>query len=156
MAVDAPGERVRSSGTELAYRDTVALRAGCTVRLLLDAVRFAYVRGGLGFETSPIPPQPGWTNLLDSDRAIAGLGAALDMPPLWGILGRLQGAVQVHWLPERRFDKRIDPGIAGRSSAALGDEDVATPGIQVSNPGYPAVWGGGVVLTFFATLEGQF
>src|SRR5262245_24034238 len=57
------------------YNDIFSVRAG----LLWRATETLMVRAGGGFEPSPMPDQPGVTNLLDGNKIILAAGAGLEL-----------------------------------------------------------------------------
>lgn len=139
------------------WHDTFALRAGGE----FDRGALT-LRGGYGFETSPVPAtQPGVTNLLDGNKHLVGLGLGHRWPRALGGKGlRLDGHVQVQAVGARRMRKVVlAAGAEGGSFDGLRDEvvddpnDPTTLGVQISNPGYPSIESGGQVLSAGVTLE---
>jgi hypothetical protein len=133
------------------FRDTFGTRAGVEKQL-----GPAFVRGGWAFETSPVPAhQPGVTNLLDGPKHTFSLGLG------WAV-GRLRldlhGGAQV--VGQRTLVKRIaGPDESPSPFEGLRDEVLDNPnapetlGVQISNPGYPSLDGGGVVLSAGLSVE---
>jgi hypothetical protein len=124
------------------------------------------LRAGFAFESSPVPEQPGRTNLLDGHKLIVSLGAGLDLGRRLKRRVTLDLHVRVHALIPRTFEKRVvtssqecpaQPPALGPDQA-LSDEvpcdrtDVTTLGLQISNPGYPSLRASGVVLSGGLTL----
>ncbi len=139
------------------WRDTFGARIGG--ELELDRVT---LRGGYGFETSPVPgAQPGITNLLDGPKHTVGLGVGWGFPrAVAGKSLRLDVHVQTQLVGQRRLQKSIlAPGAAGGSFDGLRDEVVddanepSTLGAQISNPGYPSITSGGQVFSGGMTME---
>lgn len=139
------------------WHDTFAARTGG--ELTRGALT---VRGGYGFETSPVPAaQPGITNLLDGPKHTLGLGGGWRWP---GAVGgkdlRLDVHVQAQLVGARRLRKQLlAAGADGGSFDGLRDEvvdnpnDPATLGVQISNPGYPSIASGGQVFSGGVTIE---
>lgn len=149
-AIDAPPPR-------LAYRDTGSLRLGVEgTRDLGRGVGLA-VRGGYGFESSPIPAeQPGVTNLLDGPKHLVTAGAGIAIAAgAASVRIDLHGQLQV--LQPRTLVKRVVPDESD-PSAGLRDEVQDDPrkpetlGAQISNPGYPSIRGAGFVWAAGLTL----
>jgi long-chain fatty acid transport protein len=131
-----------------------------TVHLGLDQVAWrsrrleVHVRGGYGYDPSPVPAaQPGVTNLMDGPKHVLGLGGGLRLA---GVLGRpltVDGHVGLHVVRERSYTKRVFGPGEGTANPydGLRDEvkdvstDPSSQGIQISNPGYPGLGGGGHV-----------
>jgi hypothetical protein len=157
-----PGERVEASvdvvrASWSSYRtihnqvpgahfdDVFNLRVG----LAVDLARGVVVRGGYGFEPTPLPPQRGVTNLLDSTRHVAALGGGFDLDALGWAPVVIDGHVRSHLLTGQ--DESKDPGL-------LRDVDRDAAGKQIGNLGYPGFSSGGAVfeagLTFHLYLDG--
>ena len=120
------------------------------------------LRGGYGFETSPVPAaQPGVTNLLDGPKHTVGAGVGLRWAKARAgkpITLELHGQVQI--VGGRTLAKTIlAEGEAGGGFDGLRDEVVddpgepATLGAQISNPGYPTLSSGGQVFSAGVTVE---
>jgi len=107
------------------------------------------VRGGYGFETSPVPArQTGVTNLLDGPRHTFALGGG----HAWGRI-RLDAHVQLQVVQHRELTKLLDDGKhAYDPFTSLRDEDTATPDVQITNPGFPGIRGGGQVVSGGLTM----
>lgn len=129
---------------DVPFEDTVSARAGVEV----SGVAGFVVRGGYGFETTPVPAaQPGVTNLLDGHRHTIGLGGGRS----WGRL-RIDAHAQVQLVGERTIEKKVVGPIDYDAFDGILDEDPDTSGVQTSNPGYPGLAGGGQVLACGVTL----
>ncbi|MGE0547790.1 MAG: OmpP1/FadL family transporter [Kofleriaceae bacterium] len=127
------------------FDDTFGVRAGAEVYALPDLT----VRGGYGFETSPVPRvQTGVTNLFDGNRHTFALGAGYR----WGRI-RIDAHLQVQRIGHHTLDKLIHEGGTFDPFTSVPDEDDAMAGDQTSNPGYPSLRGGGSVLSGGLTLE---
>jgi long-chain fatty acid transport protein len=136
------------------FENTVSLRAGVEKRL-----GDVLLRGGYGYETSPIPSgQHGITNLVDGPKHLFGLGAGF-------VFGRVRIDLhaQLHLVGERVLEKRIAGGDSDDDDLdiydALRDEVVDDPnepstlGVQISNPGFPSIRGGGRVISGGLSVE---
>jgi hypothetical protein len=125
-----------------AFHDTVSVMAG----LEWEAQRWLTVRGGGGYEPSPISSQTADSNYLGAGTTVLALGAGVDLRPLV------------------RFPMRIDAHVRGRFGAeetatkdasSLTDADSTTRGKQIDNLGYPGfasqstLYQVGLSLTFF-------
>jgi hypothetical protein len=139
------------------WQDTIGAKAGGELE-----VGRATVRGGYGFETSPVPAeQPGITNLLDGPKHTIGAGFGWRWPrAAGGKEVRVDVHVQAQLVGARRLRKDVlASGADGGSFDGLRDEvvddanDPATLGAQISNPGYPSIAGGGQVFSGGVTLE---
>jgi hypothetical protein len=140
------------------WRDTFSARLGGDVAVGERVT----LRGGYGFETSPVPAsQPGTTNLLDGPKHTVGLGVGWRWPKA---LGRRAVALELHGQAQlvgaRTLRKTILASDAtGGSFEGLRDEVIddpqtpATLGAQISNPGYPTIDSGGQVFSGGVTLE---
>jgi long-chain fatty acid transport protein len=143
---------------DVPYRDTIAARLGGTVQAG-DALT---VRGGYGFETSPIPAdQPGTTNLLDGPKHTVGLGLGVGWRRAGGKRVRLDLHGQAQLVGARTLTKRLydpssgaayDPFTSLRDEVVDDPQDAATQGVQVSNPGYPGLRSGGQVFSGGLTM----
>jgi long-chain fatty acid transport protein len=136
----------------LHYSDAYSVRIGAEWRRDVAKEVSLRLRAGYGFETSPIPrDQGGVTNLLDGFKHFVGFGIGLRFTH--GPLAfRLDAHGQVHAMQSVTLDKRIAPaGTNPDPATSLRDEQPddpnhpATLGVQVSNPGWPRITGGGAV-----------
>lgn len=135
------------------WKDTFSARLAGDVALT-DALT---LRGGYGFETSPVPSQqPGTTNLLDGPKHTIGAGLGVH----WKQGARpiaLELHAQAQLVGARTLRKTLIT--EGGSFDGLKDEVVddpnepATLGVQVSNPGYPTIDSGGQVFSAGVTVE---
>lgn len=141
---------------QVPYRDTVGLAVGGQVQV---GAGWA-LRGGYGFESSPIPAtQTGVTNLLDGPKHRISSGAGLILP--WGPRTvRFDLHARAELVGDRTLDKRIagagevyDPFTALRDEVTDDPNDPATQGAQISNPGYPRLESGGQVYSAGVTME---
>jgi hypothetical protein len=108
------------------------------------------VRGGYGFETSPVPAkQTGVTNLLDGPRHTFAFG----LGRMWGRF-RVDAHVSMQVVQSRTIEKELDNGLGEYDPyKTLRDEDTMTNGLQISNPGFPNISSGGQVLSGGVTVE---
>ncbi len=139
------------------WHDTLGGRLGAEARLGSAAT----LRGGYGFETSPVPAlQPGVTNLLDGPRHTLGAGFGLSWSRGRGKRVRVDVHVQTQIVQARTLRKSVfAAGEEGDGFDGLRDEvtddanDPATQGAQISNPGYPRIDSGGQVFSAGLTME---
>ena len=144
---------------DVPYHDTIAVRVGGEITPIANLT----LRGGYGFETSPIPTtQTGVTNLLDGPKHTIGAGIGLGWRRAGGKAMRLDGHVQAQLVGARSLSKQIydpssgepyDPYTSLRDEVTDDPQDPATLGDQISNPGYPGVTSGGQVFSAGVTLE---
>lgn len=144
---------------EVPWKDTFGARLGAEGHLPGDRVDLT-LRGGYGFETSPVPAsQPGTTNLLDGPKHTLAIGLGLGFRA-GGRRLRIDLHAQAQLVGARTLRKTISPsGATPASFDALRDEVVDDPsepstlGTQISNPGYPSIRSGGQVLSGGVTVE---
>lgn len=140
------------------WRDSLGGRLGAEGAVTETVI----LRGGYGFETSPVPArQPGVTNLLDGPRHTIAAGVGLIG---WRRGGTKRVRVDLHLQAQvvqpRTLDKRVfAAGEDGDGFDGLRDEvtddpnEPATQGAQISNPGYPTIDSGGQVFSGGLTVE---
>ena len=139
------------------WKDTFGGRLGAEAPLGEAII----LRGGYGFETSPVPAaQPGVTNLLDGPHHTIAAGIGLVHKRVKGKRVRLDLHVQTQIVQPRTIRKSVfAAGEDGDSFDGLRDEvtddanDPATQGAQISNPGYPRIDSGGQVFAGGMTME---
>ncbi len=104
--------------------DTVSIASG------IEARRGPWaVRGGIGFEPSPIPAQTGDTNYLGGNTLVLALGGGID-------LRRHKWSLPV--VIDAHVRARIDAAESARKNpSALSDADSTLPGTQIDNMGFP-------------------
>lgn len=137
---------------DVPWKDTIGVRAGAETAL----ASHLWLRGGYGFETSPVPArQPGVTNLLDGPKHTLSLGLGWTRGRM-----RIDLHAQAQLVGARTMEKVIAPeGEQPPLFDALRDEvvddpgDPATQGAQISNPGFPRIETGGAVLSGGLTVE---
>jgi hypothetical protein len=106
------------------FSNTVSVMAG----LEYSALRWLTLRGGGGYEPSPIPAQTGDTNYLGAGTVVLSLGAGID----------LRSLLHVPVLVDFHVRSRIgtEQNVA-KNAGLLSDADSSTPGQQIDNLGYP-------------------
>lgn len=125
------------------FEDTFGARAGLESKL----GRWT-ARGGYGFETSPSPAvQAGVTNLLDGPRHTFAAGGGRTFGRL-----RVDAHVQLELVGGRELVKEVDNDNPDPFKT-LRDEDPMLDGVQITNPGFPSIRGGGHVLSAGLTVE---
>jgi hypothetical protein len=143
------------------FKDVVALRVGAEYRVSLPRKLVMPLRVGLGFETSPVPDQPGRTNLLDGHKLMFSIGGGIDLGRMLKRRVWVDLHLRLHLLVPRTIRKKISvsaqecPATAPPlgPDQALSDEvpcdrtDDTTLGLQISNPGYPYLKVKGLVLS---------
>lgn len=149
---------------KIQFRDVIGIRAGAEARRPLAARLDGVLRLGYGFESSPVPDQPGVTNLLDAPKHFVSAGAGLVYTFARAERGkharlRLDAHGQLQILQTATLTKQVaPPGTSPDPAAALRDEvpddpmNPATLGAQISNPGYPRITGGGFAWAASLTL----
>jgi hypothetical protein len=138
---------------DVPFENTAAIRVGVEKQLGDFALRAGY-----GWESSPVPgDQHGITNLIDGHKHLLGVGGGVRLGRL-----RIDLHAQLHLVGERVLDKRIATPDDDEELGAydlLRDEvvdDASEPetlGVQISNPGFPEIRGGGKVLSGGITME---
>lgn len=146
---------------QVPFKDSVAVRAGVEYRVALPKGIHLPLRLGLGFESSPVPEQPGRTNMLDGHKLVVSGGVGVDLGTLMGRRVWVDLHLRLHAVLPRVFEKKIVvPGSECPAQPspvtpdeALGDEvpcdrtNDETLGLQLSNPGYPRLRASGFVLS---------
>jgi len=146
---------------QVEFKDVFAVRVGAEYRVSLPRKLVLPLRVGVGFETSPVPDQPGRTNLLDGHKLMFSLGGGLDLGRLLKRRVWVDVHLRLHVLVPRTIRKKISvsaeecPATAPPlgPDQALSDEvpcdrtDDTTLGLQISNPGYPYLKVRGFVLS---------
>jgi long-chain fatty acid transport protein len=152
---------------EVPWKDTFGARLGVEKVLGLDGGGSWALRGGYGFETSPVPAQqPGVTNLLDGNKHTISLGLGWRVPFGEAKPGepRKHLRIDLHAQAQLVGSRTLRKTVAGADEMpapfdALRDEVVDDPGepstlgIQVSNPGYPSIRSGGEVFSGGLSME---
>jgi long-chain fatty acid transport protein len=139
------------------YNDIYSVRAGLSWQVLDRDAASLMLRAGGGFEPSPMPDQPGVTNLLDGNKIILSAGAGLQLQHLLPQPVRIDAHVMAHLVQSRTFAKQVfknnDPNCPSSDNVCgLHDEVTGTTGTQISNVGYPSIDGGGAVVEGGVTL----
>lgn len=156
-----PFVRVRAliSGVELTrlppedqYRNVFNVRFGLAVQQQLDPKLVLTWRAGQFYEPSFVVDQPGRSNLIDGPKLGWSAGAGLAVSGVLSRPVRFDAHLQLVNMLSRRSDKVVSSVDQARSDPnALADDD-PSPGLQIGNPGYPFVAGGGRVMTLGATV----
>ena len=125
-----------------AFNDTLSISSGVEAKI----AKGIFVRGGLGFEPTPIPAQTGLTNYLGGNAIIGALGAGFDFRELKHLPFIVDAHVRMRADATRGATKNV---------AAMPDADATTAGTQIDNMGFPGfrsqafMFQGGVTATFF-------
>jgi len=138
------------------FKDAWGARAGVDVSAL-DRARLGFVvRGGLGVETSPVPEQIGVTNMMDGTKVNLALGAGVRIGRIGKHAITIDGHLGLHLVTRQSFEKRVlgptDTGDGLRDELPDMAANPSTLGVQISNPGYPRLEGGGAVLAGGLTM----
>jgi long-chain fatty acid transport protein len=141
---------------DLRYQDIVTVRAGLEWQVAGVTAAQVVLRAGAGYEPSPVPDQPGVTNLVDGDKLILAGGAGVVLSRLLPLPVRIDAHLMAHRVSDRTYVKRVFP--IGDTSCPLANpvcglhdevrDNPSTPaslGTQISNVGYPSLSGGGTV-----------
>jgi long-chain fatty acid transport protein len=152
---------------EVPWKDTFGVRFGAEKNMAMDDGGSWALRGGYGFETSPVPAeQPGVTNLLDGNKHTVSAGVGFRFVVGEAEQGkprrhmRIDVHAQAQLVQRRTLHKKVAaPGETPLPFDVLRDEVVdddsepSTLGVQVSNPGYPTIRSGGEVFSGGLTME---
>lgn len=148
------------------FEDTLNWRLGFEMPMGDEAS----ARFGLGWVPSPVPPQTGRTNHVDTDRFVISAGGGRTFE-LWDESFSVDAAVQVHALRETVTHKAaVDGGhpvcapgvtalcdeVADRAVDAPGLPARDTIGLQTGNPGFPGFTAGGYVVLAGVELKWRF
>jgi hypothetical protein len=107
-----------------AFTDTLSVMGGVE----WAALPWLTLRGGGGYEPSPIPAQTGDTNYLGADTVVLAAGAGLDLRRLC----RMPVLVDLHMRGRLGLEQS-----ATKNASSLTDADPSTSGQQIDNLGYP-------------------
>ena len=119
--------------------DVVSVRAG----LEWWVAPFFAVRGGWGFEPTPVPEQRATSNFVDTDRHVLAMGMGFDLEELgWA---RLRVDLHARFHLHARATHTKDP-------ALLEDAHPDIDGLQIDNQGYPGYDAGGTFGQIGATV----
>lgn len=146
---------------DVEFKDTISAKVGFEYRIPVPKGIHLPVRAGLGFESSPVPDQPGRTNMLDGHKLIISAGMGVDLGLLLGRRVWVDMHLRMHVLIPRTFEKVLSAAQpecpASRAplgpDGALLDEvpcdrtNTETLGFQLSNPGYPRLRASGMVFS---------
>lgn len=132
---------------DVPFEDTLNPRVG--VAHLLRP--WLTVRGGYGFEPTPVPEQVGDENYLGADTHMLALGAGSDLRKLWR---RIPVGVDVFTRVRFGGSQQVD-----KDPNRLSDATPELPGQQIDNLGHPGFrssaffWQAGLSLTLFVGRE---
>ena len=135
------------------FHDIVTLHAGGEQRFALGRRFELALRAGYGYDQSPIPRnQPGVTNLMDGDKHLLTVGVGGRLKKLGPATLTVDAHFGIQFVTERTYtkhifgkDEEIVPFNGLRDEVKDSTLDPASRGIQISNPGYPSIKGGGFV-----------
>jgi long-chain fatty acid transport protein len=106
---------------EVGFRDIVTVRAGVEWKLWARGDWQVDLRGGYGFEPSPVPAQKGATNFVDGDKHLVALGA--------GLLRRGSFALDAHILVQVVGATRVEKGAGAPFPVLEGGGAVVSGGL---------------------------
>lgn len=135
------------------FHDIVTVHAGGEQRIRVGRRLELRLRAGYGFDQSPIPrKQPGVTNLMDGDKHMVTAGVGARVTRLLPAALTIDAHFGVHFVGSRTYTKHVFtadeepvPFKGLRDEVKDTSTDPASRGVQVSNPGYPSIKGGGFV-----------
>jgi hypothetical protein len=149
-----PGLNLASDLPKAPTRDIVSLRGAAAYRILLTPAAELTLHAGLGAEPRMLKGDlQGRSNLLDGDKALFGLGAALALPRLGLPFVRALrvsaglGAQAVFPFAQTKHACEALPCPPG----TVAGPDATAPSVGITNPGFPRLEGGGA---FFAASFG--
>ncbi len=127
------------------FHDTMTFRAGVEKRVYDTDTTGLVAQLGYYYDPSPVPPQTGSTNYLDTDRHVGstGLGFQWDRIGSYRFAGPLtiQGFYQLHYCVPRMFYKNES--------------------VSADNPGYPKIdvggwiWAAGINVSVFFEYDAE-
>jgi hypothetical protein len=124
------------------FSNTLSVMGG----LQWETLPWLTLRGGGGYEPTPIPDQTGNTNYLGAGTVVLALGAGVDLRRL------CHAPLLVDFHVRGRLGLEQS---ATKNAASLSDADPTTPGQQIDNLGYPgfesrsSLYQAGLTLTLF-------
>jgi long-chain fatty acid transport protein len=138
---------------DVPFHDIVTVHVGGEQRFALGRRFELALRAGYGYDQSPIPrQQPGVTNLMDGDKHLLTIGAGGRVKKLGPATLTLDAHFGIQLVTQRTYtkhifgkDEEIVPFNGLRDEVKDSTLDPASRGIQISNPGYPSIKGGGFV-----------
>ncbi len=158
---------LRGDLPNIRFNNTISVRVGLEKWFLLPRTLRLALRGGFGFENTPVPVQRGRTNMLDGHKLAFSLGMGIDLGKVLSRRVRLDAQTRIETVLSRTMKKRLyfpeeecpaPPAGEVSPDDYLLDElpcdrtDPATLGFQTSNPGYPSIRSGGFVFSGSITL----
>ncbi len=129
------------------FSDTLNPRVGLGYR----ALPWLTLRGGYGFEPTPVPDQVGDENYLGADTHVVAVGAGADLRTLFA---RVPVGVDVFTRARFGGSQRVD-----KDPSRLSDATPDLPGQQIDNLGYPGFrssalfWQAGLSVTLWVGRE---
>jgi hypothetical protein len=144
-SADLPGVHIVSEPAPALFRDVIGLRAAGSYAFSLGPRAELTARAGAGIEPSILNgARQGRTNLLDGDKALAGLGATLRLLEILGSALRIGAGVSATAvLPSEQA--KIACARAPCPRGTVAGPDPARPQEGIDNPGFPRLKGGGVM-----------
>lgn len=144
-----------ASHPRLPMNDSVAVRLGLEATAMSTSTLCLLVRTGYGYESPVVGAQSGRSNVFDGHKHTIGLGLGTvwitGHPRLPRVLLDLHfGAVVLSRLTHHKVVS--DPAEGRDDPSLIVDEDENVPGTQITNPGYPAISGGGWIFHSAVTL----
>jgi hypothetical protein len=158
---------LRGDVPDIQFNDAVSVRAGVERWFELPETMRMALRGGVGFESSPVPVQHGRTNMLGGHKLAFSLGLGFDLGRVLGRRVWADAHARLQWVIPRTMQKKLyipdeecpapPPGSVDPDDYLIDERpcdrtDPSTLGIQISNPGYPSIDSGGVVVSGGLTL----
>ncbi|MBI2891264.1 MAG: TonB-dependent receptor [Nitrospirae bacterium] len=148
---------VTGVAVDYGFKDTFVPRVGVEYRPHPDWA----IRGGYGFEPSPVPPQSGEINVLWPDEHVISTGLGIRSGEVLGPgkSFRLDLHTQLRYLPAESSTKSEDQLRASSSALkalAMEEKEPTEEFVQkvlLSNPGYPSFTAKGTILAGGITLS---
>jgi len=146
------------SNPTIRMSDAFGVRLGIEAKVLAAGPVDLVLRAGYGYESPVVGEQTGRSNLMDGHKHTWALGLGTGWTTGRESVPRVLvdlhvGGVVLSRLAHHKIVS--DPADGRNDPTLIVDEDETTPGIQVTNPGYPSISGGGWITTaaFTITLE---
>jgi long-subunit fatty acid transport protein len=128
------------------FQDTVSVRGAAAWHIERKPCRETVAHMGAGYETSMIDAsvQQGRSNFVDGPKTLLGAGLSVRFVEVVGDALRLGVGLQMHHVASYRQDKVVCTEVPCPEGTVVGP-DTANPTEAIDNPGYPTLFGGGVV-----------
>ena len=141
---ELPGVNISSKDPPPFWRDVVSARGAASYRVSIGERADVVLRAGLGFEPSILEPGVGQgrSNLVDSDKVLVGLGAALTLRDVLPRTVRVGIGVNTQVMTGYEQTKKVCAAQPCPANAVVGP-DGAAPGVGIDNPGFPVLSAGG-------------